>query len=131
MFGAVAIGVFAVAMLVGIVALGNSVSNIREAEVAHSPAKLLADAGAKEDKLIALPVTYYDQISDVCVDLYDANKAAEVAERQRGWTECGYTKKQLEQGLAKNELGENGLPVAAKGSLLTNRGVNFGGWFEE
>lgn len=156
-FGLVAMGVFAVVMVTMIIAMGNSVSEIREAEVAHSPAALLANSGAKEDKWIALPVTYYDQISDECVDLYDAEKQTEVAERQWEWKKCGYNNGQIERGLVEEKLGENGLPVAkgtkvakvtkesegasstekktstamAKVNMIPNRGVNFMGWFEE
>lgn len=131
-FGLAALGVFGVAMMAGIFALGNSVAEIRETEVAHSPSVLLANAGAKEDKLIALPVTYFDQISDVCVDVFDKEKQAEAAARQWEWTSCGYKNKGVEKGLAEKELGENGLPVATgDGKMMSSRGVNFEGWFEE
>ncbi len=128
-FGAVALGVFTLSGLAAIVGLGNSIAEIRAAEMAQSPSVLLASAGAREDKIILLPVTYYDQISDTCTDIYDEETKAETNERQWEWSSCGYHSKKLEQGLAQAELGEDGLPVAKRGMAIPNRGIDFTGWF--
>lgn len=129
LLGLAALGVFAISTVLAIVGLGNSVSEIRTAEVAQSPDVILASAGAKENHTIALPVIYYDQISDPCVDLYDSSQRAALKERQFEWTNCGYYSKKLESGLASSQLDENGLPVATPGQLTPNRGLDFTKWF--
>lgn len=130
--GLVALGVFTLSMVLAIVGLGNSVAEIRKVEVAQSPTTLLANAGVKEDTVVKLPVMYYDQISDVCVDLYDETVRDELYERQWEWNTCGYHGDGRETGIAAAELDANGLPVATgEGRLVPNRGVNFDGWFSE
>ena len=69
-------------MILAIVGMGNSLGQLREAEVAQSPTVLLASAGVKEGKTVSLPVIYYDQISDLCVDLKDESKKAEAEARR-------------------------------------------------
>ncbi len=52
---------------------------------------------------ITVPVTYWDQRQDAC----------EVANRQFEWTECGYWTKGALQGVVKDHLGSDGLPIPA------------------
>lgn len=130
-FGLVALGIFTLSAVLAVVGLGNSVGEIREAEIAKAPTALLASAGAQENREITLPVTYWDQWSDICVDLYDEKDRELLLLRQFEWSSCGYYGKKLEQGLAEAQLDDNGLPVANKGKLAPNRGVNFKRWFSE
>lgn len=131
LFGLVALGVFGLSAGLAIAGLGNSVSEIREAEIAKSPNALLAAAGASENHSVALPVTYFDQVADECVDLYDKTARAALKERQFEWSSCGYYSKQLEQGLVEEQLDAEGLPAAVPGRLTPNQGLDFAGWFEE
>ena len=126
----VALGVFGVSAIVAMFGLGNSIKEIGDAEVAKSADALLASAGVNEDKTIALPVTYFDQKADECVDMYDTNARTELKSRQFEWISCDYYTKKLEQGLVESSLDENDLPVAKAGKLVTNRGLDFGKWFD-
>ena len=129
LFGYIALGVFGMSVIIAIFAMGNSISEIRTAEIAKSPEIILANSGAKENHTIALPVTYYDQVSDECVELYDMAYRDALYERQFEWTGCGYYSKKLEQGLVESELSDEGLPVAVEGKLTPNRGLDFTQWF--
>lgn len=104
-------------------------AEIRDVEIAQTPTALLANAGAKSDKVITLPVTYYDQISDVCDGLYDEKGKVVATDRQWEWGECDYKTQNIEQGLASETLNENGQPTAQAGRLVPNRGLNFANWF--
>lgn len=129
-FGLSALGIFGLCTVLAIVGMANSVGQIREVEVAQSPTVLLASAGVDENKTIALPVTYFDQISDVCVDLYDPKTKEDATARQWEWMTCGYKSKKLETGMASESLDENGVPELSAGEILPNKGVNSTGWFE-
>ena len=129
-FGLSALGIFGLCTVLAIVGMANSVGQIREVEVAQSPTALLASAGVDENKTIALPVTYFDQVSDVCIDLYDSKSKEDVAVRQWEWTNCGYKSKKLETGMASENLNEQGVPELTAGETLSNKGVDSIGWFE-
>ena len=131
--GKVALAVLAVAVLFAIVGLGNAIGAIKEEAIAETPEAILASVGVTEGKSVALPVAYYDQKMDDCVNLYEAGNRALLEARQFEWGECGYYNRGIEQGLMEYELGENYLPVATGGEMLANRGVvgdNFKRWFE-
>lgn len=128
--GLVALSVFCFSMIVAILGLGNSVSEIREAERVQTPDALLASAGVEDGNRVNLPVVYYDQRADECVDLYDSSKLSELKKRQFEWESCDYRSKRLEQGLAADRLGDDGLPVAQAGQLTPNRGIDFKRWFQ-
>lgn len=126
--GVVALGAFAIAMVVAILAMSHMMSEIKEEVVSHTPDAILASAGLKEGESVSLPVVYYDQREDACP------AAFEEAGRQFGWSECGYFNKDLEQGMVEYELGEDHLPVVIGGKLVTNKGVTKEStvkWFKE
>ncbi len=80
-----------------------------------------------------VPVLYYKQKADVCVNLYDRDSRAALKKRQFEWTSCGYYHDEIETGLVEGELDESYLPVAIGGERTSNRGVkgeNFTRWFK-
>lgn len=82
-----------------------------------------------------VPVLYYSQVADECVNLYDNSTVARAAlkNRQFEWTDCGGYYDAVETGLVEWELNDEYLPVAVGGELTTNRGVageNFRRWFK-
>lgn len=82
-----------------------------------------------------VPVLYYSQVADECVNLYDSSAVARAAlkNRQFEWTDCGGYYDAVETGLVEWELNDEYLPVAVGGELTTNRGVageNFRRWFK-
>lgn len=93
--------------------------------MAREPEAILASAGVESGADISLPVAYYDQRSDACVNMYDAGLNEALTQRQFEWTSCGYmNKQQIEPGIVSYELGEDYLPVAVGGELLPNRGLS-------
>ncbi len=86
---------------------------------------ILASAEISEETVVAVPILYYDQVADPCVNIYDDL----AAERQFEWAECGYYSEAYETGLTEADLNEEYLPVAAGGELLANRGLDFTRWF--
>lgn len=80
-----------------------------------------------------VPVLYYIQKADECVNLYDKASRAALKKRQFEWTSCGYYHDKIETGLVEGELNESYLPVAIGGLETSNRGVkgeNFARWFK-
>ncbi len=132
MLGVFAAGAFGLAMILMILGLGGTIDDIHESMVSHEASAILASAGVEDGETVALPVTYYDQQAEECVNLYD-NANDKLAERQFEWRECGYLGGKLEQGLVDFYLGEDYLPVATgAGVALTNRGISaesFRRWF--
>lgn len=130
--GGVALGVFALAVMLAIAGLTWTMAGIRETAISKTPTAILASAGVSEDKAVSLPVVYYDQVADECVNLYDLGAQEALYQRQFGWRQCEYYNKELEQGLVEFDLGKDYLPVAVGGRLTPNRGVvgdNFKRWF--
>lgn len=80
---------------------------------------------------VKIPVKYFAQVADACVDLYDAGAYRAVRERQFEWSECEYYNYALETELTEGVLGDDGLPVAVGGTGLTNRGLDFARWWSE
>ena len=128
-FGFTALGVFCLGVLIAIFGLSNTIGEIKEVSIAKTPDAILASAGVNEEELVSLPVLYYDQRADECVNIYDASLRDQLHARQFEWTKCEYYNKALEQGLVEFELNEKYLPVAVKGKLTSNQGVDFGRWF--
>lgn len=122
-FGLVALVVFAVALSLAIFGMSTTLKEIDDAVISKSPEAILANAGLSEEKVVLLPVAYFDQRSDECVNVYDAEMKQALMERQFEWSRCNYHNKELEQGLVNFELGESYLPVAKGGKLVTNRGI--------
>lgn len=124
-----ALGVFGLGTIIAIFGLSNTIGDIKEVSVAKTPDAILASAGVNEEELVSLPVLYYDQRADECVNVYDANLRSQLHARQFEWTSCEYYNKALEQGLVEFELNEKYMPVAKKGNLTSNQGIDFSRWF--
>ena len=128
-FGWTALLVFSVSLIVAIFGLSNAVTEIEDVSVAKTPEAILESVGISDEEKIYLPVVYYDQKADECVNLYDTNSNSALYRRQFEWSKCGYHHKGIEKGLAEFELNEKYLPVASAGRLTSNRGIDFGRWF--
>lgn len=129
-FGGIALVALVLGVGVAIFGLSNTVGEITEKAISKTPEAILASAGVDEEEPVSVPVLYYDQRADDCVNLYDRNLKNELERRQFEWSRCRYYNKEIEQGLAEFELGEGYLPVATGvGKLTANRGVDFTRWF--
>ena len=131
MFTSVALGLLVIGVAMAIVGMSSTLAEISEKSVAKTPDAILASTGLNEDSLVSVPVIYYDQRSDECVNLYDNSLRKELVARQFEWTSCGYHNKSIEGGLVNFELSKDYLPVAAKGALLPNRGIDMDRWFSD
>lgn len=84
---------------------------------------------------VNVPVVYYAQTADACVDLYDLSAREALKQRQFEWYRCDYYNLAgIEAGIVDYALDETGIPVAVGGTALTNRGVkgeNFDRWWNE
>lgn len=130
-FGIIALMTFTVAMMLAIIGMSATMKAIDETVISKSPTAILASAGLSEEKDVFLPVAYFDQKEDACVNMYDEGSKDALKSRQFEWSECGYYNKELEQGLVAFELGEDYLPVGVSGKLTPNRGINTERWFNE
>lgn len=131
-FGLLALGIFAMAMVLTIIGMSSTMKEIDQVAVSHQPEAILASAGVSDDKNVFLSVMYFDQKSDKCVDVYDVSKEEDLSKRQFEWSNCGYYNKNLEEGLVDYQLGDDYLPVAKGGQLVPNRGMtDLKRWFDE
>ena len=127
---------FAVMVAVGVMVSGlkRTVDEL-SAEINMSATDaILASANVNDKTNVSVPVLYYDQKMDECVDLYDMGRRVELETRVFEWNKCGYYNGGLERGLIGGLLGEEYLPVAVGGELTTNRGINdtnFKKWFSQ
>ncbi len=114
-----------------IIGMATSVEKISEKSVAKTAEAVLASAGVENGADVSLAVTYFDQKSDECVNLYDFGAEKAISGRQFEWASCGYEYQAVEEGLASYELADTYLPVATgEGKMLANRGVtDFARWF--
>lgn len=120
------------AMAMTLVGISNSVGELDNEIAKNSVDAILAKAEINNSTAIRVPVVYYDQEADKCVDLYNISLQDKLNARQFEWKECGYYNYGLETGIVESELNDKFLPVANGGRLLTNRGVkgdNFERWF--
>ncbi len=95
---------------------------------------ILASAELNEETVMSVPIVYYDQKMDECVNLYDTGVQSALNARQFEWRSCNYYGSEIETGMVEAELNSQYLPVAVGGSLLPNRGVrqtNFTRWFSQ
>ena len=90
---------------------------------------ILASAELDEETVMSVPILYYDQKMDECVNLYDVEARAALNVRQFEWKSCGYYTAEAETGMVEPELDARYLPVAVGGNLLSNRGIDFKRWF--
>ena len=95
---------------------------------------ILASAEVNNNTVTSVPILYYDQVMDDCLNLYDANMMTAVRERQFEWESCGYYDSKVETGLVSDELDEQFLPIGIGGELLSNSGLKgegFNRWFNQ
>lgn len=113
-----------------LVGLSQTVGEIRT-EISRSEADvILASADIGNDTVVSVPIIYYDQVMDDCVNMYDDFK--QMTERQFEWTTCGYYNENFETGIIDSLLDSEFLPIAANGEKTTNRGISkesFKRWF--
>ena len=123
--------VFVLAGVVAImVGLTNSVGNLAVEMNQNQVDAMLASASVENETLVSVPILYYKQVKDECVNLYD--KSDLVATRQFEWSDCGYFHRALEKELTEPVLNDEYLPVGKGGDLLSNRGMAGDGflrWF--
>ncbi|MDO4611986.1 MAG: hypothetical protein Q4B29_00785 [Candidatus Saccharibacteria bacterium] len=107
--------------------LSNTVKEL-SVEMGRSEADVILTSAEISDRAaVTVPILYYSQEKDACVNLYDT--LGDSAGRQFEWAECGYYNSAYETGLTEPDLNEEFLPVAAVGKLLPNRGLDFSRWF--
>ena len=121
-----------IALSVALFNLSQTMGELRT-EISRSQADaILASADVENDTVVSVPILYYDQVADECVDLYDAGMASALNARQFEWSKCGYYNKNIETGITQPILNKEYLPTASGGDMLPNRGVNgdnFTRWF--
>lgn len=122
--GGIALAGFAVAVVLSIFSMSNTVKEISDIAVSKTPTAILASAGVQDGRAVSVPVLYYDQKADGCVNMYDLSAKNVLESRQFEWSGCEYYNKQVESGLVDFELGSDYLPVAQGGQLTPNRGLN-------
>ena len=129
--GVVALVAFVMATVLAVIGMSRTVNTIDEIAVSKSPSAILASAGLKEGENVYLPVAYYDQRADECLNIYDGSANEELARRQFEWSKCEYPNKEIEQGLVNFELDkEYGLVTTGEGKLIPNLGLsNSERWF--
>ena len=130
----IAIVVLSLAAVIGTtVGLSHTVGELAvEISKSNAADAILASADKSDTVIVNMPVIYYSQAMDGCVDLYDVTLEKDVEARQFGWSECGYYNKTMEQGLVEGVLNSEHLPVAIGGERQTNRGMageSFRRWF--
>ena len=128
-FGGIELGGFVLAVLMSIFSLSNTVKEISDIAVSKTPTAILASAGVQDGRVVSVPVLYYDQKADECVNIYDLNMKSALEGRQFEWSKCEYHNKQIETGLVSFELSSHYLPVAESGELLPNKGIDMTRWF--
>ena len=130
--GGVLIAAFVAAIIFTVASLSGTVTDIMNTEISRTPDAILASAGIEEGMNVSLPVLYYDQKADECVDMYNASLNNLLKMRQFEWTECDYERKEIEEGLVAKELDEKYLPVGQEGMLTPNKGLaDLTRWFSE
>lgn len=116
-------------VMLAVFGLSRMVDEINNEMIAETPEVVLASTGVTNETGLSLPISYYDQKADPCVNMYDMSKRTELYKRQFEWTSCGYVKKTVEPGMVDYDLGEDGLPVVKSGSLTANRGLDMSRWY--
>ena len=114
--------------------LSTSMNNLSTEISKDTTDVMLTSAGIGEDFTTTIPVSYYDQKSDECINFYDAENNEAISSRQFEWETCDYRKSEIEKNIVEAKLNEKYLPVAVGGVLLSNRGVkgnNFDRWFSQ
>lgn len=127
--------ILTVAVMCGVV--GGFVGTAQELEASaekNAANAILAKANVEDETIVSVPILYYDQVADECVDIYNVGLHEALESRQFEWSGCGYYNLGVESGMVVAELDAQYLPVAVGGGFLPNRGVkgdNFARWFNQ
>lgn len=125
----------AVATMGGLVGgVKGAVDDLEVALTENTANAILASAEVKNETVVSVPILYYDQVMDECVNLYELDSMAAVRERQFEWESCGYYDSKLETGLVDAKLNSDYLPVGIAGKLLPNSGLGEDGflrWYNQ
>lgn len=120
-------------MIVGVVKMSQSVEELAVESVKGKAEAILASANVNDKMNVTVPILYYDQKMDTCVNMYSAATRAAASWRQFEWSECGYQNFALEKNIVDGELNSEYLPVATGGEAVVNRGIvdGFSRWFSQ
>ncbi len=130
--GGVIVAIFVIAIITIMALLSGTVTEIMDTTVSKTPDAILASAGIEEGMNVSLPIVYYDQKSDKCVDMYDIGSSSELKKRQFEWSSCDYIRKEIEEGLVESELNDKYELVGKGGNLTPNKGLSdITRWFSE
>ena len=133
-FGAILLAITIVGVGVTLFSLSSTMRNLSNEISQDTTDVMLTSAGVGEDFTTTIPVAYYDQKSDECINIYDSNSNDLLSSRQFEWESCDYRKSEIEKELVEPKLDDQYLPVAVGGRLLSNRGINkegFKRWFNQ
>lgn len=114
------------------VGLSSTVGNLSQEISKTKVDVILANADIEDESIVSVPILYFDQKADECVNMFELSQSAALANRQFEWTKCDYINYELEQGIVSGKLDSDYLPVAEGGSVTSNKGVkgeNFKRWF--
>lgn len=130
-FGALAFVIFTTAMVLSVVAMSSTIGEFSDATISRTPDAILASAGVTDGKKVLLPIAYFDQREEACVNMYDEGLRDELFQREFEWVSCEYYNDAFEQGLVDYYLDDDFLPVAMGGRLTPNRGTtDMSYWFK-
>ena len=125
------LGLLIVGLFFTVFGLSKTITSVDEIAMSKTPEAVLASAGVTEENSISMPVAYFDQRQDACVNVFDFGGQKALKNRQFEWTTCDYYNRQIEQGIVDYYLGDDYLPVAKGGELASNRGLSdMSRWFK-
>ena len=133
----ISISILALTVVAMGVVLGGFIGTAQEISAVKDDNKadvILASANINNSTNVSVPILYYDQEKDACLDIYNISMNEAVSNRQFEWSDCGYYNSEVEAGMVSSKLDDQYLPIATGGSLLENRGVNgenFKRWFNQ
>lgn len=128
------LGLSVAGMTLGVAQMSRSVEELAVETTKGRADVILASANVNDKTAVTVPIIYYDQKMDACVNMYSAATRAAASWRQFEWSECGYQNFALEKELVEGELSDEYLPVASGGEAVVNRGVSgegFERWFTQ
>ena len=129
----VILGVSVGGMIAGVITMSQSVTELATESVKGQADAILASANVDDKTAVSVPILYYDQKMDTCVNMYSASTRAAASWRQFEWSECGYQNYAMEKGIVDGELDSSYLPVVVGGEAVVNRGLDsgFSRWFSQ
>ena len=126
-FSGIALGVFGLALVMVIFGFASTIGEVSENMIAETPTAILARTEVGDGVNVSVPVMYYDQRADECVNIYDIGNLS--VSGQFGWNNCGLHEKRLEQGLIEYKLGQGMLPVVAMNNGFGGSSIDMKRWF--